>query len=281
MRTSLIITTYNRPKVLALALRSIAEQSVLPDEVIVADDGSTSSTASVVKKLAKDYPTELIHVWQEDRGFRAARVRNLGAARSTGDMLIFIDGDMVLHKDFVETHQRHAQSDAFLHGPRVLLDPALTRRVLERGVVPRISFLNRHVPMSHKFNTINAPWLSRIFTKETTSMRSRACNLSVMRKDFVAVNGFNEDFMGWGEEDSEFAWRLMEYGLRKINIRCGAVQYHLDHNHHNEVANQGNISRNHELFDQIREKRHIWCKNGLSNHIKPHRRKEAVAISNL
>lgn len=108
MRTSLIITTYNRPKVLAMALRSIAEQSVLPDEVIVADDGSTRSTAAMVRKIARNFPVELIHVWQEDKGFRAARVRNLGASKASGDMLVFIDGDMVLHKDFMKFHLLHA-----------------------------------------------------------------------------------------------------------------------------------------------------------------------------
>ena len=281
MRTSLIITTYNRPRVLALALRSIAEQSDLPDEVIVADDGSASSTKAVVSRLAKDYPTKLIHVWQEDLGFRASRVRNLGAASASGELLIFVDGDMVLHRDFVRAHIRNAAKGTFLHGPRVLLSSKLTSKVIEQGVVPSIGFFNIHVPISHKFNTLNIPWLSRMFTRETTRVRSRACNLSIMKEDFVAVNGFNEDFVGWGEEDSELAWRLMEFGLRKVNIRCGAVQYHLDHNHHNEKANVGNISRNHELFEKVRSRRTVRCANGYSNHLKPLLKKQPVAVSNL
>ncbi len=279
MRTSLIITTYNRSKVLAMALRSIAAQSVLPDEVIVADDGSTRSTAAMVRKIAKDFPVELIHVWQEDKGFRAARVRNLGASKASGDMLVFIDGDMVLHKDFMKFHLLHASRDSFLHGPRVMLSPKLTSQILATETIPRIGFLNRHVPMSHKFNTISNFLLSHIFTVKTDSVRSRACNLSVMKSDFEAINGFNEDFVGWGEEDSEFAWRLMEYGLKKINIRCGAVQYHLDHNYHNEKANVGNLSKNHELFEEVRQKQIIKCANGYSNHVRA--RKKPVAINNL
>ena len=85
---SLIVSTYNWKEALALTLRSIAAQRVLPHEVIVADDGSRADTGEMIREMAKDFPVPLKHVWQEDTGFRLARVRNLGIAASTGDVLL-------------------------------------------------------------------------------------------------------------------------------------------------------------------------------------------------
>ena len=221
MRTTLIITTYNRPDVLSLVLDSIKLQSRMPDEVIIADDGSTSETADVVSQYARSYPLPLIHAWQEDDGFRAARVRNLGASKSNGDYLIFIDGDMVLHKHFVKSHVDKCQKGTFLHGPRVLLPTPLTTKILEEHKMQPIHLLN--VPMSHRFNTIHSPVLSSLFSGKTNKAKSRACNLSLFMSDFVRINGFNEEFVGWGEEDSEFAWRLIKSGVDKVNLRFCAT----------------------------------------------------------
>ena len=75
-QVSIIVSTYNRPSALSLCLQSIARQIVLPNEVIVGDDGSTDETRELVCKFQKDFPVPLIHVWQEDKGFRLAMSRN-------------------------------------------------------------------------------------------------------------------------------------------------------------------------------------------------------------
>ena len=278
MHTSLIITTYNRPNVLALILRSVAGQSELPDEVVVADDGSTPETRARVEELRPAFPVPLEHVWQQDKGFRVASVRNLGAAEATGELLIFIDGDMILHKDFVKSHKANARRGRFLHGPRVLVSERMTKRILTEKKLPRIHFFN--TPMSHRFNTIQSRFLSRLFTRETDKAKSRACNLSVFKDDYVAVNGFNEDFIGWGEEDSEFTWRLMQHGLKKVNLRYCAVQYHLDHGNHNEVANREHLDRNIALFAAVREEGDSRCRNGYDRHVRKPAHAELIPVAN-
>src|SRR6478736_8947 len=106
MRTSLVLTTYNWKQALDLCLDSVTRQRVLPDEVVVADDGSRPDTGELVRERAKDFPCPLIHAWQADSGFRAARVRNLGTAASSGDYVVFVDGDMILHPEFIADHTR-------------------------------------------------------------------------------------------------------------------------------------------------------------------------------
>ena len=83
-------------------------QSRLPDEVIVADDGSGEQTRATIARIAHGYPCRIAHVWQEDRGFRAARARNLGIAAACGDYIVMIDGDMVPHRDFIADHAAFA-----------------------------------------------------------------------------------------------------------------------------------------------------------------------------
>ena len=73
MRCTLLATTYNWKEALVAVLDSVARQSRLPDEVIVADDGSRADTREALLGIARDFPTALRHVWQEDAGFRAAK----------------------------------------------------------------------------------------------------------------------------------------------------------------------------------------------------------------
>ena len=88
---------------------AIATQSRLPDEVIVADDGSGDETRASIARIAHGYPCRIAHVWQEDRGFRAARARNLGIAATRGEYVVMIDGDMLPHRDFVADHAAFAR----------------------------------------------------------------------------------------------------------------------------------------------------------------------------
>ncbi len=73
---------------------SVLDQSVLPLEVLAADDGSRNDTKEMIESLAVTYPAPRKHVWQEDVGFRLAMIRNRAIAQAKGDYIINIDGDM-------------------------------------------------------------------------------------------------------------------------------------------------------------------------------------------
>ena len=87
------------------------------------------------------------------------------------------------------------------------------------------------------------------------------------KSDFIKVNGFNEDFTGWGEEDSEFTWRMMQSGLKKFKVRFATVGYHHDHGNNNELADHDHFAENVKLFDEIRKSMSSRCENGYNNHV--------------
>ena len=104
MNTSLVVTTYNWPEALELCLLSVLRQSVRPDEVIVADDGSGEPTRARLEELQTTYPLPLRHVWHPDEGFQLSRIRNRALAVARGDYILQVDGDVMLHKHFIQDH---------------------------------------------------------------------------------------------------------------------------------------------------------------------------------
>ena len=145
MKTTLIISTYNRPEALSVCLDSVRFQTVMPGEVIVGDDGSTSETKDLIESFKKDFPVPLIHLWQEDKGFRLAMMRNKSVAAATGDYIIEIDGDIFLHNKFVEDHKRLAKPGHYLRGTRVNLGQKLTEEICKSKSKPKnLSLDNRY-----------------------------------------------------------------------------------------------------------------------------------------
>ena len=130
MRASLIVTTYNRPDALHLVLQSVLQQTVPPAEIIVADDGSGADTEETVGRFATASPIPVKHVWQEDQGFRAAQSRNRALAAAQGPYIVLIDGDMVLHPEFIADHLAVAREGRWVQGSRVLLTEAATAALL-------------------------------------------------------------------------------------------------------------------------------------------------------
>nr|MDQ3056919.1 glycosyltransferase [Pseudomonadota bacterium] len=192
---SLVVTTYNWKQALALCLRSIAAQRMLPCEVIVADDGSREDTGAMVVDIARDFPAPLKHVWQDDAGFRAARVRNLGIAASTGDYVIFIDGDMVLHPQFVADHVSLIRPGIFLQGGRLNASPDESARLLAGGQARFTPWMRGHFKRKH---ALRWRWLAARKARANDGGQVMSCNMGVWRSDLDRVNGFDDDYEGWG-----------------------------------------------------------------------------------
>ncbi len=133
---SVVITTYNREDALDAVLRALAGQSDRDFEVVVADDGSRPSTGELVAAWKGKFGRPLSHVWHEDRGFRAAEIRNRAILASRGAYLIFLDGDCLPRADFVAAHRRLAEPGWFVTGNRILLSPDLTEKVLREKLAP-------------------------------------------------------------------------------------------------------------------------------------------------
>ncbi len=262
MKTALIVTTYNNPEVLALSLTTALHQTVAPDEIIVADDGSSTDTADLIKRIAEESRTSIYHCWQKNKGFRAARCRNMAIARSRADYCILIDGDIMLEKHFIEDHINYASDGFFVQGSRVILSEEATKQILQSKDTA-VGFFDHSV--GNRKNCIRSTFLSRIFSLRNCKLGGiKTCNFAFWKGDAVRVNGFNEDFIGWGQEDTEFAARLLHSGICRQNIRFNALAFHLYH----PIATRNSLSKNDALLIETQENKKEWCENGLEAHLE-------------
>jgi len=259
---SLIVTTYNRPDALELVLESALAQSRQPDEIVVADDGSGEETRRVVERAAKTGEVPIRHAWQEDRGFRAAMSRNRAVAMSGGEYIVMVDGDMVLHPDFIADHLAAAERGLFIQGGRVLLDERATREAIE---AKRIRFGLFSPGLLNRKNSLRSPLLSSLFSTQSLSLTGvKSCNFALFRDDLVAVNGFDNRFVGWGREDSEFAARLLHAGMVRKNLKFAAVAYHLYH----PESPRASLPENDRRLRETVETKRIRCDDGIDRFFK-------------
>ena len=261
MTISLIITTYNWKDALELSIRSVWQQTKLPEEVIVADDGSSDGTAELVNKLAEITSLPIVHSWQKDEGFRVAKSRNKAIAKARGDYIILIDGDILLEKHFIEDHLTFAKEGFFIQGSRVIVGEEKTKEILNSKNI-NLSFFSQNI--ENRKNCLRSSVLSKLFSRESKKISGiRTCNFAFWKADALAVNGFNEDFIGWGREDSEFVVRLMNKGIRRGNLKFKATAYHLYH----PERSRESLTNNDLILRNTIERKLTWCKNGIDQHL--------------
>ncbi|MEW6464359.1 MAG: glycosyltransferase family 2 protein [Pseudomonadota bacterium] len=268
---SVIVTTYDWPEALGEVLRGLQRQHTPPHEVLVADDGSDARTADLIAQWRERLPFPLLHVWQEHQGFRAARGRNRASARASGDYLVFLDGDSVPLPDFIAGHQRLAQARRFVAGQRILLSPAATQAWLQNQ--ERLSEVSRwgswfSARLTGRVNRLlpllrlpDMAWRDRGSTRWEGV---KTCNLGVWRSDFLAVNGFDEAFMGWGHEDADLAVRLLRHGVLRKGGRFAVPVLHLWH----APAPRAREGDNRAMLDAtLAGQRPIRAGLGVSQHL--------------
>lgn len=228
MKVALLISTYNWPEALRVIFDSLLNQSKIPDEILIADDGSSESTREVIDQFRERIAIPVKHIWQPDEGFRKARILNSAIAQCDSDYIIQIDGDCIMPRHFIADHIGLAAPDMYLYGKRIHIRRRYVDKVLQDSRIRFHIFSNR---IYKKSRTIRIKWLAHICssTNHEFSYRFRGCNFSFWKEDFVKVGGYNEEFEGWGHEDSELAIRLHHYGISGRRISFAGAVFHLDH----------------------------------------------------
>lgn len=233
-KISVIIATYNWPKALYLVLSALSHQSENSFEVLIADDGSTDETKKMLENTKQEFNFPLQHIYQDDNGFRAAKIRNKAVAKASGDYIVFLDQDMIPRKDFIARHQRLKQKGFFTCGNRVLINEPFTEETLKKNTaLYNKSFLwcFKHHMKKHfnsAFKLLRLP-LGPLRYCNKRSWKNTKNLLGVWRKDFIAVNGYDESFNGWGYEDSDLVIRLIQYGVLRKSSRLATTVFHLYH----------------------------------------------------
>jgi glycosyltransferase involved in cell wall biosynthesis len=265
-KASLIISYYNRTDYLRLVFAALKKQSFRDFEIIIADDGSTEENVKQIFALSVELPFPLVHLWQEDKGFRKNKILNRGVSCSSSDYIIFIDGDCIPHPEFVKEHYANRKKAYCLTGRRVNLSEKLTQALTPEKVAdgsPEKDLLNIFVD-SISGNTSDAEkgiYTRSSFLRNNFNKKSRGllgCNFSLHKKDILAVNGFDERYLAPSiGEDSDIQFRLELNGVKIKSLNNIAVQYHLHH------KLQPRIQQNLELFEKVKLEKTAYTPFGI------------------
>lgn len=272
MKTSVIVPTYNRPGELRLCLMSLAQQSVLPDEVLIADDGSGEETRQAIDHFrnSADCRFLLRHFWQDDDGFRKPRILNETVRNATGDYLLFIDGDCLAQRHWLRNHLSNAEHGAMLGGKRVDLGQRLSESLLSNGHSPghlglRVVW-DSLVGDSRKAEealVVEPSFLRGWFKLDRISDDGIwGCNFSVSRDLFFAINGCDEDFRDGSIEDNDLGIRVLNSGGKLKSVRYLANVFHLWHRSSWSFTSEKYL-HNRRIMEQRIALKQPRCENGI------------------
>ena len=238
LKATLFVTTYEMPRPLELVCAALDGQSTKRFEVIFCDDGSGEGTRDVIEDFKNRAAIQVHHLWQEHRGFRKCRILNEGLRRSRGDLLIFLDGDCVPHRDFVRDHMDLQEPGFYCAGRRVELGPKVSQQLdphkVRQGYFTRPSGVMLWSLIKGDSTriqrAIRVPWdFVRSLLRMNRIDDLVGCNYSVTREDLLAINGFDEEYEGYGREDTDVEIRLQNLGLRIKSLKGKALQFHVWH----------------------------------------------------
>jgi glycosyltransferase involved in cell wall biosynthesis len=263
---SVIVTTYNRVDALGAVLRGLDHQTDRDFEVIIADDGSGAATREFLARRAARLDRPLKHVWHEDRGFRAAEIRNRGILASSGDYCVFLDGDCIPRPNFIAVHRRLAEPGWFVTGNRVLLGRDLTERVLAQSLEPERWNLATWLVLRARRQINRLAPLVPMAAGPLRKLRAgawpgaRSCNLAIWRSDLDLLDGFDAAFSGWGLEDSDLLIRLLHAGVRRKDGNFATGVLHLWH----PESDRSYLPDNQRRLDEVTASDRVRALEGLS-----------------
>lgn len=229
---SVIVPTFERPRSLRLALASFDYQTGVSDgelQIVVADDGSRDETKEVVERFRRTSRFDVRFTTHAHDGFQLARTRNDGVRASTAPYLVFLDGDCVAPAHHVSQHLRRRRPRTVMAGYCYYLDQTISAQVDEAAV--RGGVLSQWVAPELKKKLTRMDWKARFYALVRHPLRPKLYggDFGMWRSDYEAVNGFNEEYRGWGCEDDEFRVRLKRAGIHIRSILRWTRTYHLWH----------------------------------------------------
>ena len=283
-KISVIVTLYNRLEYARNMILSLLHQTLMIDELVFADDGSKDDVADVIKDLVDRCPFEIKVVYQEDIGFRLARSRNNGARVATGDFLIFLDQDVIMPDDFIEKiyNNRKVKRITFTRG--FLTSEEEKNRIQE--------IINKKYDFNEIYKIIytyqDNKNFRRVMYKDIfysflykLKLRKRGAKIAglmfaLYKTDYLAINGFDENYRGWGKEDDDFCNRFFKYGGETYCVLLKECIIHMYH----KVASSKSESPNEDYYQKRKQeisKNNFKSINGYSNSTE----KDSVTIKDL
>ena len=272
-KTTVIIAVYKNTASLKLVLEALDKQSVAPHEIIIAEDGESDVMQTFVQTLSME---NIVHITQEDLGWRKARSINNAIKKATGDYFIFIDGDVIPHSRFIEGHLAFAEPKIVCCGKRSELGPEITKEIYTR----KRSFktLTDHYLLNayehHKDGArhyeegiyLSPTGLLYRFLKDRHVRYIIGCNFSCYKEDMLSINGFDEDYTKPSVgEDIDLGWRFRGLGIELRSCRNIANVYHL---YHEKNFDRDTLKENDAILKKNFDVNRYVCLNGLEKKEK-------------
>lgn len=266
-KISIIISVFNNSEHLLKCLTSINNQSLLPDEVILTDDGSAEDIRQIILDRIDHYNFKIIFCQQADLGFRVARCKNNGLRVAQGEIILFFDQDIITTKNYLKTTIMHLTKQNFV----VSLPIRTTPEQLSKLTESKISNFNyegiftdqqiKKVSSQYRKEQLYS-FLHRLRLRKN-GVKLRGGCFGIYRENLIKINGFDENFISWGNEDDDLGKRLANIGVKGYYPFQKEYSIHLYH-----PENHDGMRKNKEYYDQNRDKYlngYYFSEYGVSN----------------
>lgn len=270
-KISLIVTLYNRLEYARNMILSLQQQTKQIDELIFADDGSGEDVYEYIKDLLEESKFKIKYVYQKDIGFRLAASRNNGARAAENEYLIFLDQDVIFDRDFIQKIYEARKKK------RMVFSEALGSSEEEKEKIQKIikekynyKEIYKIMPQEKKTeqdSLVKKEKLYNILYK--LKLRTRGAKIvglifSLYKEDYIAINGFDENYVGWGHEDDDFGNRFFKYGGETHSFKFEKYPIHMYHKSASSKAGSVNESYYRKRKKEI-SKSNYMCKYGFKN----------------
>ena len=271
MKISVIVPIYNRLEHFRALFICLLRQNRQIDELIITDDGSSQQILDYIADLIPKASFKIKHIYQEDKGFRKTRALNNGVINSEGELLIFCDQDLIFGEEYIEYMEKNIKKGCFL-----LCRPISVNEEEKDIILKKIELSNKYEEL---LRPLPKDYLESVNKTLKTDRKRRILNIlklskrgiklvgmsyAVMKSDYLKVNGYDENYNGWGEEDDDFGNRLYVAGIKGKELKTPNMQIHLWHYSDPTKKYSMNEEYYYKRKREIFSNKNYFCKNGCS-----------------
>ena len=271
MKISVIVPVYNRLEHLRALFLCLLRQKKQADELIITDDGSSQKVLDFIGDLIPEAKFKVKHIYQEDKGFRKTRALNNGVINSEGELLVFCDQDLIFGEEYIEYMEKNIKKGCFL-----LCRPISVNEKEKNTILEKIESSNKYedllkplpthylVSVNKTLRTDRKRRILNILKLSKRGIKLVGMSYAVMKSDYLKVNGYDENYNGWGEEDDDFGNRLYVAGIKGKELKTPNMQIHLWHYSDPTKKHSMNEEYYYKRKKEIFSNKEYFCKNGCS-----------------
>ncbi|NDI17110.1 MAG: glycosyl transferase, partial [Verrucomicrobia bacterium] len=204
-------------------------------------------------------PCPVRHLWHEDLGFRKNVILNRALSTALGDYLVLTDADCIPHSKFIADHASLAEKGFWVQGRRSYLSSTFSNTLLPADSIhPLPLFLSGQLSGVAKAFRLPLP----IIRRNQGQRGIIGCNMAMWRDDLLSINGWDEEYEGWGlGEDSDVGSRLYHLGRPRKFVYGHAILYHL----HHPILGRDHLPKSKSRLEETLRTKKIRCTRGVDS----------------